>query len=183
MLGKLEYRSDAVTGAVAGEVDATGRTALDVTGDAKSRRLIASLSTNWSPRGRDEVDDVDQEVRRSEFGLFLGGRYNFDEFEGIDISGITALAGLDVRLGLGNRFELGATGTVRSNLTAGITSFSFGPKIGFVPADGVLLTVGYNIAGFRDEDFSAARNTDKGIYASVRMKFDADTFGFLGLGR
>ena len=183
MLGKLEYRSDSVTGAVAGQVDATGRTALDVTGDAQSRRLIASLSTNWSPRGRDEIDDVEQEVRRSEFGLFLGGRYNFDEFEGVDISGVTALAGLDARLGLGNRFEIGATGTVRSNLTAGITSFSFGPNIGFVPADGVLLTLGYNIAGFRDEDFSASRNTDKGIYASVRMKFDADTFGFLGLGR
>ena len=183
MLGKLEFRSDSVTGAVAGQVDATGRTALDVTGDAKSRRLIASLSTNWSPRGRDEVDDVDQEVRRSEFGLFLGARYNFDQFEGFDLSGVTALAGLDARVGIGRRFELGATGTVRSNLTSGITSFSVGPNIGFVPADGVLLTVGYNIAGFRDEDFSAARNTDKGIYASVRMKFDADTFGFLGLGR
>jgi hypothetical protein len=47
----------------------------------------------------------------------------------------------------------------------------------------MLLTVGYNIKGFRDEDFSASRNTDKGVYASVRVKFDADTFGFLGLGR
>ena len=41
--------------------------------------------------------------------------------------------------------------------------------------------VGYNIAGFRDPDFSAARTTDKGFFATIRMKFDAGTFGFLGL--
>jgi len=43
--------------------------------------------------------------------------------------------------------------------------------------------VGYNFAGFRDQDFSAARETDEGLYASIRIKFDADTFSFLGLGR
>ncbi|MEL6531081.1 MAG: hypothetical protein AAFQ27_14050, partial [Pseudomonadota bacterium] len=50
MLGKLEYRSDRITGAVAGEAGGAGRTALIVDGDATSRRLVASWSTNWSPR-------------------------------------------------------------------------------------------------------------------------------------
>ena len=27
------------------------------------------------------------------------------------------------------------------------------------------------------------RTTDKGLFATLRMKFDADSFGFLGLGR
>ena len=48
---------------------------------------------------------------------------------------------------------------------------------------GMLLTVGYNIEGFRDRDFGAARNTDKGVFAAVRMTIDADSFSFLGLGR
>jgi hypothetical protein len=39
------------------------------------------------------------------------------------------------------------------------------------------------VEGFRDADFAGARSTDKGVYASVRMKFDTDTFSFLGLGR
>jgi hypothetical protein len=43
--------------------------------------------------------------------------------------------------------------------------------------------VGYNVEGFRDGDFSAARNTDKGVFAAVRFKFDTNTFDFLGLGR
>ena len=72
---------------------------------------------------------------------------------------------------------------MRANFDDNVTSFAFGPQFGFTPTKGMLLTVGYNIEGFRDEDFSAARDTDKGFYASVRFKFDADSFGFLGLGR
>ena len=179
MLGKLEYRSDSVTNAVAGEAGPAGRTALTVTGDAQSKRLIASLSTNWSPV---EVEDG-KLVRRSELGLFLGARYNFDRFEGFDLDGFTGLAGVDARLGLSERFDIGATGTVRANLTDNTTSFSFGPQVDFTPVEGMLLTVGYNVSGFRDPDFSAARHTDKGFYASVRLKFDADSFAFLGRGR
>ncbi|QFT77597.1 hypothetical protein [Erythrobacter sp. THAF29] len=184
MLGKLEYRSDRVAGAVAGQVGAAGRTALIVDGDATSRRMVASWSTNWSPRGAD-IDDFDlaSETRRDEYTLFLGGRYNFDKIEGTEFSGTTLLAGADARIGISDRVEIGASGTVRTNLDDDVTSFSYGPRIGFVPVDGVLLTIGYNVEGFRDGDFAEARNTDEGVFAAIRMKFDADTFGFLGLGR
>ena len=182
MLGRLEFRSDRVTGAVAGEAGGAGgagRTALVVDGDAQSRRLVASLSTNYSPRG--DVDGA--EVRRHEFALFLGARHNFDQFEGTEFAGTSVLVGGDARIGIGERFELGASTTVRSNLDDNVTSFAYGPTIGVVPAKGMLVTVGYNIEGFRDGDFGAARNTSKGVFAAVRMAFDADNFSFLGLGR
>ena len=182
MLGRLEFRSDRVTGAVAGEAGGAGgagRTALVVDGDAQSRRLVASLSTNFSPRG----DDAGAEVRRHEFALFLGARHNFDQFEGTEFVGTSVLVGGDARIGIGERFELGASATVRSNLNDNVTSFAYGPTIGVVPAKGMLVTVGYNIEGFRDGDFGAARNTSKGVFAAVRMAFDADSFSFLGLGR
>ena len=189
-LSKLEYRSDQVTNAVAGQDSPVGQTALLVDGDAKSQRLIASLSTNWSPRGLEEGDIEDAEgdiveemFQRSEFALFLAARYNLDHIEGYRLRGTTLLAGLDARIGLGERFEIGGSGTVRSALTDGTTSFAFGPQIGFVPADSTLLLIGYNISGFRDEDFSAARHTNKGLFATVRMKFDSNTLGFLGLDR
>ncbi|MBD2841895.1 DUF11 domain-containing protein [Erythrobacter rubeus] len=182
MLGKLEYRSDRVTGAVAGQAGAAGRTALIVDGDATSRRLVASWSTNWSPRGNDINElGIEHETRRDEYTLFIGGRYNFDQFEGIEFSGTTLLVGADARIGITDQFEIGAGGTVRSNLDDDVTSFSYGPRVGFVPADGVLLTLGYNVDGFRDGDFAAARNTEQGVFAAIRLKFDADTFGFLGL--
>ncbi|MGB7408096.1 MAG: hypothetical protein WA908_06280 [Pontixanthobacter sp.] len=187
-LSKLEYRSDRVRNAVDGEAGPTGRTALFVNGDAKSERLIASLSTNWSPRQVDDIEtddgeEIDQLVRRTEIGLFLGARYNFDRLDGLDLGSTTVLAGLDARFGIGDKIEIGASGTVRTNLDDNVTSFAVGPFIGIAPAKNTLLTVGYNIEGFRDRDFSASRNTDQGLYVTARFKFDADTFGFLGLKR
>ncbi|WP_083989470.1 DUF11 domain-containing protein [Paraurantiacibacter namhicola] len=178
-LSKIEYRSDSVTGAVLGETGPAGRTALLVDGDAASRRLIGSISTNWSPEGFDDEDGL---YRRSEFGLFLGARYNFDRMGDFDLSSTAVLAGLDARFGIGERIELGGMATVRANLDDDTVSYAIGPQIGFVPADDVLLTVGYNFTGFRDPDFSGMRHTDEGFYASVRIKFDADSFSFLGLG-
>lgn len=66
---------------------------------------------------------------------------------------------------------------------SGQTSFSFGPQVGFVPAKDIVLTIGYNLSGFKDRDFSASRQTDKGVFAAIRLKLDHNTFGFLGLGR
>jgi uncharacterized repeat protein (TIGR01451 family) len=179
MLGRLEYRSDRVTNAVAGEAGGAGRTALTVTGDALSRRMVGSLSANLSPRG--QVDGSG--VRRDEFTLFLGGRYNFDRFDGTEFAGTNVLAGVDARIGLGETFELGASATARTNLEDKVTSFAYGPTVGVTPVPGMLVTVGYNIEGFRDGDFGPARNTSKGVFVAVRMKFDTDSFGFLGLGR
>jgi uncharacterized repeat protein (TIGR01451 family) len=179
MLGRVEFRSDRVTGAVAGAAGGAGRTALLVDGDATSRRLVASLSTNFAPRSAENG----AEVRRHEVALFLGARHNFDEFEGTEFSGTSVLVGGDARIGIGEHIELGASTTVRTNLTDEVISFAYGPTIGVSPVKGMLVTMGYNVEGFRDGDFSAARNTDEGVFAAVRMAFDADSLGFLGLGR
>ena len=110
-------------------------------------------------------------------------RHNFDEFEGFDLGSTSLLGGMDARFGLGERFEIGGSATIRSDLDSGATSYAIGPQLGFVPVEGVLLTLGYNIAGFHDPDFSASRSTSEGFYAAVRIKIDADSFGFLGLDR
>ena len=178
-LTKVEFRSDSVTNAVSGEAGPAGRTALTVDGDARSRRVIGAISANWSPRGKHDG----QFVQRTELGLFAAVRHNFDGYEGFNLAGTTVIGGLDARLGLSEHFDLGAVATVRHSLNDHTTSFAFGPQIGISPAKDVLLTLGYNITGFRDRDFSAARSTDKGLFATLRMKVDADTFGFLGLGR
>ena len=59
----------------------------------------------------------------------------------------------------------------------GARAFSVGPSFGVSPADQLWLSLGYNVAGFRDPDFEAARYTRQGPYATVRLKFDQ-----LGLG-
>lgn len=179
MLGKLEYRSDITENAVEGDASAAGATALTVNGSARSQRLLASLSTNWTPY----QDDNGQLVRRTEIGLFVGTRYNFDRLESFDLASTTFLGGLDARFGISDHFSIGSSATIRANLDGGSTTFSFGPQIGLVPTKDALITIGYNITGFRDHDYSSTRKTDQGFYASVRMKFDANSFAFLGLRR
>lgn len=182
-LGKLEYRSDRVTGAVLGQLPPAGRTSLTVDGDARSDRLVASLSTNWRPRGKKDAEGAVQAADRSEIGVFVGARYNLDRLEGQDVTSTALVGGLDARFGIGARVEMGGSATVRTTVSNGTISYAIGPQIGFSPARNTLLTVGYNVEGFRDADFEAARHTGAGIYASVRVKFDSDSFSFLGLGR
>lgn len=179
-LGKLEYRGDKVTGPVHGGLPPVGRTALTVDGDASAKRFVTSLSTSWRPGVRDAKENS---ADRSEIGVFVGARYNLDRVEGQDLVGTALLAGADARIGLGARVEVGGSATVRANLSDGTTAFAIGPQIGISPATNTLVTIGYNVKGFRDADFSAARHTDQGIYASVKLKFDSESLGFLGLRR
>ena len=178
-LSKIEYRADAITGLVAGVSDAIDTTALTTNANAQSHRLIGSVSANWTHKG--VVDG--QRVERDEIGIFLAMRHNFDLYDGVNLAGTTLLAGLDARFGVGAHIELGGMATVRRSFADHTTSFAFGPQIGLNPRPDMLLTLGYNIAGFRDGDFSAARTTNKGFVATLRMKFDAGSFAFLGLGR
>ncbi len=178
-LAKLEFRSDRVSDAIYGQLAPVGQTALTVNGDALSQRLVASLSTNWRPEGEDD----DKQVHRSEIAVFLGVRYNLDRLDDQDATSTALLAGLDARMGLGERLEIGGCATVRANMSDGTRAFAFGPQIGLSPAKNTLLTLGYNVKGYRDADFSAARHTDEGVYASVKLKFDSESLGFLGLGR
>lgn len=175
-LAKIELRSDIVRDGVAGS---SSDTALVVDGDARQRRIVGSLSADWAPLGRDD----DALVQRTEIGFFAAARHNLDRYEGIDIEGTTLMGGLDLRFGLGERFELGGTATVRQGLSDGTSSFAFGPQLGVAPANNVFVVFGYNITGFRDRDFAAARSTAKGASVQIRMKFDSNSLAFLGAGR
>ncbi|WP_295639544.1 hypothetical protein [Novosphingobium sp.] len=182
-LAKVEFRSDWVQNAVNGDAGASGVTALNVDGTARASRVIGSVSTNWSPRGSIHGDNGDEFVQRSEIGLFGAVRYNLDRYQGYDLAATALLGGIDAHIGIGERMEIGGTATVRTTLSDHVTQFAFGPTIGVVPARDVILTLGYNFSGFRDRDFAAARNTLKGVFATLKIKFDTSTLGFLGLAK
>lgn len=184
VLSKLELRSDVVRNARANASSAGNGTMLSVEGSARSTRAIGSLSANWTPGTVVTEDDGTRaQIQRSEVGVYAAVRHNFDRYEGFDLRGTTLIGGVEARLGIGERIEIGMVATVRHSLSGGSTSFAIGPQIGISPARNTMLTIGYNITGFRDRDFSAARSTERGVFVGMRMKFDAHTFGFLGLGR
>ncbi len=178
-LDKFELREDMVQGAVAGLASPTG-SPFNITGDARARRIVNALSVNYSPYGH--VGDEGY-FGRTEFAFFWGTRYVSDRVTTEDIRGWSNVVGGDIRFDLGRMVEVGVSGTVRYGVGGRSFAYSGGPSIGIRPFENGWLTVGWNVVGFHDRDFSDDRYTRTGPYVTMRIKFDQLSFAGLGLGR
>jgi uncharacterized repeat protein (TIGR01451 family) len=167
-LEKLELREDRVSGAVAGQPGPIG-IPLNISGDARSRRLVNSLSVNRTDG-------------RSEISIFWGSRYVSEKFGDQDVGGWSNVVGADFRFDLSDTIDVGVAGTVRGGLGGDSLAWSAGPSLGFKPFENGWLSVGWNFAGFHDRDFEEARYTRSGPYVTMRFKFDQLTLQSLGLG-
>ena len=176
-LNKLELRSDKVTGAVFGQAGPIGGAPLSVSGNVVSKRIVNSLAVNWSPTER----RGGEYLTRSEISVFWGTRYNFDKIEADDLKGWSNVVGADIRFDLGKTLDVGLSGTIRQNPGGSSYSYSGGPTIGIAPIKNTYITLGYNVVGFKDRDFEASRYTRSGPFVTLRLKFDQDSFGALGL--
>ncbi len=90
LLNKFELRYDAIKNATIGQQGPIGGAALTISGDAKSRRVINSLSVNYSPIGRRDNglgNDDGNFFERGEYALFWGTRYVSERFGNDDVSG------------------------------------------------------------------------------------------------
>ena len=180
-LNKLELRSDEISNAVAGQPGPIGSATLLVGGDQRSQRIVNSFSLNYSPTtsvlnmfgGNDWLD-------RSEFAFFWGTRYVSDRFGSADVEGWSNLFGADARFDLSETFDIGASASVREGNGGRAWTWSVGPNIGISPVENTWVSVGYNITGFEDRDFEAARYTRDGPYVTFRLRFDQQTFRDLG---
>lgn len=179
-LNKSEFRSDKVRDAVAGEAGPIGGP-LTIDGDATSRRLLNSLSVNWTPLGDRGFASEDGWYERAEIGIFWGTRYNFDRFGADDVKGWSNLIGVDFRFNLGKHIDVGASGTARVGTDADTISWAGGPTVTLAPMKNANVTFGYNFAGFHDRDFEDARFSRSGAYVTFKMKFDQTSFAGLGL--
>jgi uncharacterized repeat protein (TIGR01451 family) len=178
-LNKLELRSDKVSGAVAGLPGPIGGAALNIQGDASSKRIINSFSLNWSPTEK----NGDEYLNRSEVGFFWGSRYVADKFGADDLKGWSNIFGADLRFDLKQSIDIGVSGTLRQNPSGNALSYSGGPAIGLSPMKNSYISVGYNVVGYSDRDFEDSRYTRSGPYVTLRLKFDQNTLAGLGLGR
>lgn len=176
-LEKLELRSDKVSNAVAGQSDAIGSVLL-VTGDAVSKRIINSLSINWSPTSKNGA----RYLGRSEVSLFWGSRYVADRYDSDDLTGWSNVVGADIKFDLSQNIDLGVSGTVRESAGGAAISYSGGPALGISPFHNGYISVGYNVVGYSDRDYNDARYTRSGPYVTLRFKFDQNSLSSMGLG-
>jgi uncharacterized repeat protein (TIGR01451 family) len=174
-LEKLELRDDRVSGAVAGVPGPLG-IPLDVTGDARSRRMVNALSINFS-------SDAARGLGRTEISIFWGSRYVSERLGDADIKGWSNVVGADIRFDLSDTIDLGLAGTVREGTGGRSRSWSAGPSLGLAPFENGWMSIGWNLVGFHDRDFEDARYTRNGPYVTMRFKFDQLSLQGLGLGR
>ncbi len=180
ILDKLEFRSDSITNAIAGNSGPIGGPALTISGDAVSRRLINSISINYSPIADNDNAGVDEFFERGEYSLFWGTRYVFNRFGEDDVEGWSNIIGADARFDISKNIDIGGQATVRIGTGGRNIAYSGGPAITLSPFKNSNITLGYNIIGFKDRDFEEARYTRSGPFLTFKLKFDQNSLSGLG---
>ncbi len=178
ILDRLEFRYEDVSGGtgVTGS-GLFGNTSLTAT-NASTRRIINNFALNRVSRewtGADRQGNLFRRYERNQWSLYYGAKYAMDTYDGVDYSGYTDIMGVEVRHDLTNWLDLGVQASALNAWTAGNHSYSFGPMVGVSPVTNGWITVGWNVKGFSDRDFDAARYTAQGPYLQLRFKFDQNT--------
>ncbi|AMO73264.1 hypothetical protein AZE99_06010 [Sphingorhabdus sp. M41] len=176
-LEKLEFREDRVRHAVAGTSGPIGGAPLLVDGNVTSRRIINSLSVNYTPINANQG----RFKEAGEYSLFWGSRYVFDRFGQDDVEGWSNVIGADVKFDLSDTIDVGGQATARVGNDFDSIAYSGGPSVGITPFKNAYISVGYNVVGFADRDFEESRYTRDGPFITFRLKFDQESLGSLGL--
>lgn len=187
VLDRLEFRFESVengSGAVGSGV--FGNNSLTLA-NAETRRIINNFALNrvsreW--RGTDRTGNLFRRYERSQLSFYYGSKYALDTFDGVDYDGYTDLIGLEARHDVKPWLDIGLQASSLNAWTAHSHAYSFGPMIGASPVTNGWITLGWNLRGFTDSDFDAARYTAQGPYLQLRFKFDQNTrFGTKSAGR
>ncbi|MEM9376730.1 MAG: hypothetical protein AAGA72_10950, partial [Pseudomonadota bacterium] len=122
---------------------------------------------------------------QTQLALYHGVKRVEIDFEGTRQTGITHLIGTEMRHDISPQIDLGIQATWSASDASETGTWSFGPSVGFSPQSNLWLTLGWNVSGFEDDDFEAARNKAQGPYIKLRAKFDQSSMksliGKLGL--
>ena len=125
-----------------------------------SSRVVNLTNANYQPN-----DNL-------QFSLKLGMKYTLDNIEHDEYNALTSLIGLESRLDVTERWDIGLRFNVLQSWQSQTAEYSFGPTIGFNVVKNIWAGVGYNFGGFNDADFSRANYTSHGFFFQFRMKFD-----------
>ncbi len=126
----------------------------------ESRRLINNLNANRRISARTQLS------------LQYAFKYVKTMFDSQAFSGYTDLVGLDFRRGFKSKWDWGAHTSIYHSYESRVVDYGFGLDVGFNVRDNMWVTVGYNVAGFHDGDFTSARYTAQGPYLQISVKAD-----------
>lgn len=128
-------------------------------------KLVNNLNANYMPN------------RRTQIALQYGAKYVRDAIDGTDYKGYTDLLGTEIRYDLTQDWDIGAFASMMRSLNSGVRDYGMGASVGYNLMENTWLSLGYNLRGLSDRDFSAAAYRARGPFVTLRMKVDQDTFG------
>ena len=138
--------------------------------ETQTRKLINNLHINWQANDKWEI------------GAQYGLKHVTDEIDSQEYNSWTDLLGIDVRYDITEKWSFGLQGSVLHSYTADNFDYGFGAFVDTTIWKNSALTLGYNIEGFDDEDFSQQNYYYEGPYIRFRMKFDQDSMKDLAKG-
>ncbi|MEO9970035.1 MAG: carboxypeptidase-like regulatory domain-containing protein [Hyphomonadaceae bacterium] len=131
----------------------------NVTGQSSTWKLVNNFGINAVLAERFQVAG------------FYGFKYSESDFFGDSFSEVTQLVGGELRYDVTKRVDVGLSGSALISQN-GQTDFQIGPSVGYSPVENTWISLGWNIDGFRDDDFEAAEFTRDGPFIKLRVKFD-----------
>ncbi len=128
------------------------------TADDASWRIVSNLNLNRRLSGN------------SQLSLQYAAKYVKSDFDGFTIDGYSDLLGVDYRRGFKDRWEISAQASVYQSHRAGTADYGTGLALGYGLTDDMWLSVGYNLSGYSDDDFAAARYTASGPFLRISLR-------------
>ena len=128
-----------------------------------NRRIVNNLNANFRPD------------RKLQLSLQYGAKYLLETIDSSEFSGYTDLIGLEGRYDITSKWDLGMRGSLLHTWGSGELAGSSGVSVGYNIVENAWLSLGYNLTGFSDKDFSASDYTARGPYMRFRFKFDQNS--------
>ena len=123
-------------------------------------RLVNNFNANYRPDSRTQVS------------LQYGAKYVQESIDDGSYNGFTDLLGGEGRYDLTTRWDVGLHGSLLHSWSANQFDYSSGASVGYNVMQNAWVSLGYNLVGFTDPDFSAADYTAQGPFVRFRIKFD-----------
>lgn len=160
--GSLAWRPDDVRWIVLDRLDYGIDSKTSALGAVEGQRLVNNLnaSRRWD---------------REQLSLQYGAKFVFATIDGSRYNGYTDLLGVEWRHDLSARWDIGWRNSMLHSWGSGVLDYSYGISVGVTPVKNAWVSLGFNVEGYADADFSAGEYSAEGVYLQMRLKVDQDS--------
>ena len=147
---RAEYRTEDVTDPVVGD----------------SGRRVAVMSAHASHQFNPQT----------QLSARVAAKWARDRSLGLDSRETTQLLSARATYDIAPRWDLGLQAAALIGASGNARQLGFGAEAGYLLADNLWASAGWNVFGFTDRDLTAQDNTQRGFYVRLRFKFDEALF-------